>query len=192
MQRESLQKLEEERNKANIINDIKYKELIEEHQNKNIFYNKKIEELSNKEKENIERIEKELNYIKEEQKEINKLNMNKIEELDKKLKEKNDNVKNSGINEEQPKTDKNYDDKIENLEKQIGQLNEFAKKISELSEQNQVKVDNNIKAINDWMNDFKQTVQKNLKNLKFYVDKKLNLSGSQINPINTDEQNIES
>ena len=118
--------------------------------------------------------------------------MNKIEELDKKLKEKNDNVKNSGINEEQPKTDKNFDDKIEKLEEQIGKLNEFAKKISELSEQNQVKVDNNIKAINDWMNDFKQTVQKNLKNLKFYVDKKLNLSGSQINPINTDEQNIES
>ena len=107
--------------------------------------------------------------------------------MDKKLKEKNENIKNSELNDDQIKTNKNFDDKIANLEKNIGSLNEVAKKISELSEQNQEKVNNDIKAINDWMNDFSQTVQKNLKNLKTYIDKRLNnLSASQINQINTE------
>ena len=187
LQRESLQKLEEERNKLNSINETKYKELIQEQQNKTNFDNKKIEELNIKEKENMEKIEKELKNLKEEQFAINKLNENKIEELDKKLKEKNENIINSELNDDQIKTNKNFDDKIANLEKNIGSLNSVAKKISELSEQNQEKVNNDIKAINDWMNDFSQTVQKNLKNLKTYIDKRLNnLSASQINQINTE------
>ena len=79
------------------------------------------------------------------------------------------------------------DDKLVNLEKKIETLNELAKKLSALSEQNQEKVNNDIKTINDWMNNFYQTVQKNLKNLKTYIDKRVNnLSLSHINQINTE------
>ena len=79
------------------------------------------------------------------------------------------------------------DDKLVNLEKKIETLNELAKKLSALSEQNQEKVNNDIKTINDWMNNFYQTVQKNLKNLKTYIDKRVNnLSSSHINQINTE------
>ena len=108
----------------------------------------------------MEKIEKELNNMREEQMEINKLNMTKMEELDKKLKERNDNIINNGLADEQINKNKNLDDKLVNLEKKIETLNELAKKLSALSEQNQEKVNNDIKTINDWMNNFYQTVQK--------------------------------
>ena len=66
-------------------------------------------------------------------------------------------------------------------------LNEVAKKITELSEQNREKVENDIKEINNWVNNFHQTVQSNLKKMKDYVDKKMNnLSSSLFKQINTE------
>ena len=90
-----------------------------------------------------------------------------------KLKEKNENINKSGLGDNNISENNDLNDKIERLEKKIGSLNEVAKKISELGEQNQEKVNNDIKAINDWMTNFHQTVQNSLKNLKVYIDKKL-------------------
>ena len=186
-QRESLQKIEEEKNKLNNINDSKLKEIIEEQKNKNLSYTKQLEELNKKEKENKEKIEKELNNMREKQMELNKLNMEKMEEFNLKLKEKNENINKSGLDDNNINENNDLNDKIEKLEKKIGSLNVVAKKMSELGEQNQEKINNDIKSINDWMTKFHQTVQNSLQNLKIYIDKKLNyLSSSQNNRINTE------
>ena len=125
--------------------------------------------------------------MREKQMEINKLNMEKMEEFNLKLKEKNENINKSGLDDNNINENNDLNDKIEKLEKKIGSLNEVAKKISELGEQNQEKINNDIKSINDWMTKFYQTVQNSLQNLKIYIDKKLNnLSSSQNNRINTE------
>ena len=58
--------------------------------------------------------------------------------------------------------------------------------LNELSK-NKEKVENDIKEINNWVNNFHQTVQSNLKKMKDYVDKKMNnLSSSLFKQINTE------
>ena len=114
----------------------------------------------------------ELNNMREEQMKMNKANTDKMEEFNQKLKEKNANMNKFELGDNF--IDNNFDDKLKNLEKKIESLNEVAKKISELNEQNQDKVNNDIKEINDWMNKFHEQVQNNLNNLKNYIDKKIN------------------
>ena len=113
LQRESVKRIEEEKNKLNNINDTQYKEFIEQQQNKNELYTKQIEELNKKGKEDIEKIEKELNNIREKQNEINKINMEKMQDLSQKLKENNDNLNKNGLNDNNIQFDKNLSEKLE-------------------------------------------------------------------------------
>ena len=154
---------------------------------KNILYSQQIEELSKNEKEKMDNIQNQLNQFIEEQNEINKKNREKIEELNQKLEEKNRIINISGLGDNSFKADKNMEDKIINLENKIGVLNEVTKRLTQINEQNNDKVDNSIKDINDWMNNFHQTVQNKLKDMKNYIDKKINnLSSSQFNQFNTE------
>ena len=75
--------------------------------------------------------------------EINKTNTEKMEAYNQKLKEKNENINKFELGDNY--IDNNVDDKLKSLEKKIESLNEVAKKISELNEQNQDKVNNDIK-----------------------------------------------
>ena len=135
----------------------------------------------------MDNIQNQLNQFIEEQNEINKKNREKIEELNQKLEEKNRIINISGLGDNSFKADKNMEDKIINLENKIGVLNEVTKRLTQINEQNNDKVDNSIKDINDWMNNFHQTVQNKLKDMKIYIDKKIyNLSSSQFNQFNTE------
>ena len=135
----------------------------------------------------MDNIQNKLNQFIEEQNEINKKNREKIEELNQKLEEKNRIINISGLGDNSFKADKNMEDKIINLENKIGVLNEVTKRLTQINEQNNDKVDNSIKDINDWMNNFHQTVQNKLKDMKNYIDKKINnLSSSQFNQFNTE------
>ena len=135
----------------------------------------------------MDNIQNQLNQFIEEQNEINKKNREKIEELNQKLEEKNRIINISGLGDNSFKADKNMEDKIINLENKIGVLNEVTKRLTQINEQNNDKVDNSIKDINDWMNNFHQTVQNKLKDMKNYIDKKINnLSSSQFNQFNTE------
>ena len=135
----------------------------------------------------MDNIQNQLNQFIEKQDEINKKNREKIEELNQKLEEKNRIINISGLGDNSFKADKNMEDKIINLENKIGVLNEVTKRLTQINEQNNDKVDNSIKDINDWMNNFHQTVQNKLKDMKNYIDKKINnLSSSQFNQFNTE------
>ena len=135
----------------------------------------------------MDNIQNQLNQFIEEQNEINKKNREKIEEMNQKLEEKNRIINISGLGDNSFKADKNMEDKIINLENKIGVLNEVTKRLTQINEQNNDKVDNSIKDINDWMNNFHQTVQNKLKDMKNYIDKKINnLSSSQFNQFNTE------
>ena len=162
----------------------KYKKFIETEENNNSNLLIKINELNNKEKTDMEYLENKLNLFRDEQMKLNQENNQKIELLNKRLNE-NDNQNQNNTDTKQNlemgniynnnsniRNNNEIENKINNLENKINILKETAEKLDKIKDKNQEEVNQKFEEINNWLGNFSQNVNNNLKNMKLYIEKK--------------------
>ena len=188
LQRDSLDMLNNEKEGNN--KEQKYKKMLEGEESNNSNLQLQIDELNEKEKTNIQNLENKLNEFRQQQTEINQQNNLKIIELNNKInKNKNEDdlmlSQSEVINGNKSNNNSNnYEEKINDLEKKIDLLKEACEKIDKLNDKNQNDINEKFEDISNWLTNFKENINNNLKNLKLYVDKKIENLGNSKTSIN--------
>ena len=175
IQLENLENLDDFNNNLNNENELrenKYQEMIKETQNNEIILEKHINEINQKQEDNMNEIFNKLNEFKNQQTLINEKNLKDLDQLNtgiSKQIEELENIKRS-LKDENANNKIMIEQKIEKLEKEINEWLEFSKKMDELMEQNMEENNNKLIEINNQMNNFKQNVSEKLKETKIYID----------------------
>ena len=175
MQLENLEKLDnfnKNLNNENELRENKYQEMIKEAEKNEKTIENHINEINQKQEDNVAEIFNKLKEFRNQQALINEKNKKELEQLNKGISkqiEEFENIKRSLMNE----TGNNkilLEKRIDKLEKEISDWVELSKKLEELMELDMEENNKKLQEMNNQINTLKQNVGEKLKETKIYID----------------------